>query len=87
MSHRGAAWVVLLAGHLQYNAIYRFLSPTYTSGKLCRHWCKREHSLCCRRVVTAGHLFVEVIAETPFWELNNESRGGLGGVVGPTFTK
>jgi hypothetical protein len=35
--------------------------------------------LCCCRVVTAGHLLAEVPAETPFWELNNESPGGLPG--------
>jgi hypothetical protein len=29
--------------------------------------------------------FLEVPAETPFWELNNESPGGLGGAVGPIF--
>jgi hypothetical protein len=30
--------------------------------------------------------FLEVPAETPFWEQINESPGGLGGAVGPIFT-
>jgi hypothetical protein len=47
--------VVLWARHLQFKDISRLQLSTYTSVKFCRCCCEREQSLCCRRVVTAGH--------------------------------